>query len=84
MTGWFVIVAYLAAVNPPRIRSGLSAREQRGRPQQLAVAAALVLGVGLVLVLAANGILDALDITDETWRLASGVVCMLVGAKALI
>ncbi len=84
MTGWFVSLAYLAAVNPPRLRPQLASGEQRGRPVQLVVGAAMVAGVGLILVLAADGILDALDISDETWRLAAGVVCGLVGARALV
>ncbi len=84
MSGWFVLVAYLAAVNPPRLRPHLAASEERGTPRDLAVGAAVVAIGGLVLVLAADGILDVLDITDETWRLAAGVICLLVGARAMV
>jgi small neutral amino acid transporter SnatA (MarC family) len=84
MTGWFVFVAYLAAVNPPRLRPQLAAGEERGQPKQLVVGAAIVVGAGLILVLAADGILDALDVTDETWRLAAGIVCGLVGGRAVV
>ena len=84
MTGWFIFLAYLAAVNPPRMRSQLAAGEERGQSKPLAVGAAIVVGTGLILVLAADGILDALDITDETWRLATGVVCGLVGGRTVI
>ena len=83
MTGWFIFLAYLAAVNPARIRPHLAGGEERGQLTQLAIGAATVLTIGLGLVLAADRILDALDITDETWRLAAGVVCGLVGARAL-
>lgn len=84
MTGWFVFVAYIAAVNPPRIRSGLSAPTERGAAPHLVTGAAIVAAVGLLLVIGANGILDMLDISDETWRLASGVICGLAGAGALV
>jgi small neutral amino acid transporter SnatA (MarC family) len=84
MTGWFVFLAYLAAVNPPRLRPHLAAGQEPGRPEQLALGAAIVIGAGLMLVLAADGILDALDVTDETWRLATGVVCGLVGARTVV
>ncbi len=84
MTGWFVFLAYFTAVNPPRLRARLAMGEERGRPAQLALGAAIVAGAGLVLVLAADGILDALDITEETWRLAAGLVCALVGARTVV
>ncbi|MEA2003175.1 MAG: hypothetical protein U9N84_14975 [Actinomycetota bacterium] len=84
MTGWFVFLAYLAAVNPPRLRPGVTTGEEPGQLKQLAVGAATVAGTGLVLVLAADGFLDALNITDETWRLAAGVVSILVGARVVV
>lgn len=81
MTVWFVAVAYLAAVNPLRIRPQMTADEQPGDPGRLGVAAATVASAGLLLAIGANTILDALDITDETWRLAAGAVCILAGAR---
>ena len=84
MTGWFVFLAYLAAVNPPRLRPGMTVGEEAGQLRQLAIGAATIAGAGLVLVLAADPILDALDITDETWRLAAGVVSILVGARVVV
>ena len=84
MTGWFVFLAYLAAVNPARLRPQMTDGEERRPLAQLTIGALIVIGIGLVLVLAADWILDALDVTDETWRLAAGVVCGLVGARALV
>lgn len=84
MTGWFVLVAYLAAVNPPRIRPHLAASSDRADPRQLLLGAVTVVAAGLLMVVAADGILDMLDISDETWRLAAGVVCLLVGMRALL
>jgi hypothetical protein len=43
-----------------------------------------VAGAGLILVLVADDILGGLDITDETWRLAAGVVCVLVGSRTVV
>lgn len=84
MTYWFMFLAYLAAVNPPRLRPHLSVGAERGQPKHLVVGAVIVIGAGLVLVLTADRILDALAINDETWRLAAGVVCGLVGARAVV
>ena len=84
MTGWFVLVAYLAAVNPPRLRPHLAAGSQRAVARHLLTGAAAVAGAGLIIVTAAGAILDALDITDETWRLAAGVICALVAARTLL
>lgn len=84
MTGWFVFVAYLVAVNPPRLRPHLAGDSDRAAPGQLLLGAAVVAVAGLLLVMSADGILDMLDISDETWRLAAGVVCLLVGVRALL
>lgn len=84
MTGWFVLVAYLAAVNPPRLRPHLSADAERAITRHLLIGATAVGVAGLIIVMAANAILDVLDITDETWRLAAGVVCALVAARAIV
>lgn len=84
MTAWFLLAAYVAAVNPPRIRPGLSRVGDRGEPRPLLFGALMAAGVGLLLVLGASTILDALDITDETWRLGAGVVAGLAGARVLI
>lgn len=84
MTGWFVFVAYVAAVNPPRLRPHLSAGAEPAVPRHLFVGTAAVVAAGLVIVVVASNILDGLDITDETWRLAAGVVCVLVAARAIV
>lgn len=84
MTAWFVLAAYVAAVNPPRLRPGLVRTDDRGDPGPLLSGALIAVGVGLLLVLSADTILEALDITDETWRLGAGVVAALAGARVLI
>lgn len=84
MSGWFVLLAYLSAVNPPRLRPHLPGSPERARPAVMLAAAAAVLAAGLALVLAAEPFLDALDITTETWRIAAGIVVGLVGARVVI
>ena len=84
MNGWFILVVYLAAANPARIRPHMSDDGERAEARHLLVGAAVVLVAGLVLVLAGEAILDTLDITDETWHLGAGVVCGFVGARMLV
>jgi len=84
VSGWFVLLAYLSAVNPPRLRPRLPGSPARARPVVMLAAAAVVLAAGLVLVLAAGSILDALDITPETWQIAAGIVVGLVGARVVV
>ena len=84
MSVWFVVVAYLAAVNPPRIRPGFSNDPERSEPAPLVIGAAVVAGGGLALTAAGNAMLDALQITWETWQMAAGIVAVLAGARALV
>jgi small neutral amino acid transporter SnatA (MarC family) len=84
VSGWFVLLAYLSAVNPPRLRPHLPGSPDRARPLDLLRAAVAVALVGLVLVLAAGSILDGLDITTETWQIAAGIVSGLVGARVVV
>lgn len=81
MSGWFVLLALLAAINPPRLRPHLDART---RPAHALAAAAIVLVVGALLIGFADDILDALDITVETWHIGAGVVGLLVGARVVV
>ncbi len=84
MNGWFILVSYLAAVNPARIRPYMSVGAERTQAFHLLTGAAVVVAAGLVLVLAGESILDWLDITDETWHLGAGVVCGFVGGRMLV
>ena len=81
MSGWFVLLVLLAAINPARVRPHLTVRD---RPAQALAAAALVVGAGALLAGLATDILDALEITDETWHIGAGAVGVLVGARVLI
>lgn len=79
MTFAFLTFALVAAVNPCRLRLALP--ESRG-----AVAlGALVALAGVAAVAAAGGaLLDALDISPESFRLGAAVVLALEGARALL
>lgn len=81
MSGWFVPVVLLAALNPPRLRRYI---DVQARPAQSLAAAAIVLGAGALLAGFATGILDALEITDETWHIGAGAVGLLAGARMLV
>jgi small neutral amino acid transporter SnatA (MarC family) len=84
MTLWFVLAAMVAAVNPARVAVALAATPGRDRRRPL-VLATLVAGAVLVF-LGASGswLLDVLDVTDETWRIAAGAVAVLAGARHLV
>jgi small neutral amino acid transporter SnatA (MarC family) len=81
MSGWFVLLVLLSALNPPRLRSHLDVRRH---PAHALAAAVIVFGAGALLVGFATGILDALEITVETWHIGVGVVGLLVGARMLV
>jgi len=84
VNGWFILVAYLAAVNPARIRPYMSGEDERADSRHLLAGAVMVMAAGVVLAVAGGSILDWLDITDETWHLGAGVVCGFVGARMLV
>lgn len=81
MSNWFILLVLLVAINPPRLRPHWDVRE---RPAQSLAAVAIVLVAGVVLVGSATSILDALDITVETWHIGAGAVGLLVGARVLV
>ena len=81
---WFVIVSAVAAANPPRVGERLSStsEEDRRRPLAIGIAIlALILGVTAGL---GSQILELLDLSDETWRIATGAVAVLAGARLLL
>ena len=81
MSMWFVILSSVAAVNPARVSELLSAtpNEDRERPFAIGVAIlALILGVTAGL---GSQILELLELSDETWRIATGAVAVLAGAR---
>jgi small neutral amino acid transporter SnatA (MarC family) len=75
MNGILLTVAYLAAVNPLRTRLELP-EEPSGRARPGVLGAGAVLAVGGVAATAgwSGPLLDLLEVTPETFRLAAGVV----------
>lgn len=80
----FALIAYLAAVNPPRLRLGLPERNGRARFGPLAVGTGLVFAVAAALALTAVTALEWFQITPESWRMATGIIVGLVGARVLV
>jgi len=78
-------VAFLAAVNPARSRVGLpEGGDGRMRTAALAVGALASLLVITALAWWSSPILEALEITPETFRIAAGLVAVFAGGWALV
>jgi len=80
----FVFIAYVAAVNPSRLRIGLPESHGRARFGPLLAGSALVFVITAGLALSAEAVLDWFQITPESWRMASGIIVGLVGARVLV
>ncbi len=83
MSIWFVYATYLAAVNPARLRPALPERDSRVHWAPILSGATATLVVGFFLVAVSTDLLDALEITPETWRIAAGSIATLVGLRVL-
>jgi small neutral amino acid transporter SnatA (MarC family) len=75
----FLLLALVASVNPCRVRLVLPERRAA-----VALGALLALGSGAAVAAVGGPLLDALDISPETFRLAAAVVLALEGARALL
>ncbi len=88
---WRLLLAFFAAVNPAAVALAAASASATvatlQRPAQRAVAAAVGLAVAGALFVAATlgaeRVLDALDIAPETFRIAAGIVMLIVGANAV-
>jgi small neutral amino acid transporter SnatA (MarC family) len=76
-----VAVAVLATVNPARVPLGLP--EMRGRTTLVAVASVAAIVVAGVLLAVADPLLDALDVSPESLRIAAGLVLVVGGLRVL-
>lgn len=83
--GWLVL-AFLAATNPARVRQVLPTVDGSERVNLPVVAAGALVTLALAIVLGALGdsILEALDISDASFRLAAGAILSVVGLRVLI
>jgi small neutral amino acid transporter SnatA (MarC family) len=75
----FLLLALVASTNPCRVRLVLPERRAA-----VALGALIALGSASVVAAVGGAFLDALDITPETFRLASAVVLALEGTRALV
>jgi hypothetical protein len=82
MTFGVMIAGFVAAANPGRMASAVA----QHRPRRRAVAVAVGAGAVLVLVatLVAGDLLDALDISPESFRVAAGIVLAATGVRRLL
>jgi multiple antibiotic resistance protein len=84
-SGWLWVIALVVALNPARAAFGIP---RAGRSRRtfigLAVAGGSIGGLAVLAAAIAGGpLLDALDVSDASFRLAAGVVAVLVGVADL-
>ena len=79
MSGWLLVVAMVAAVNPFRTRVGLRA-DRIPIPATVVGVVAGITGVAAIAALAAS-LLDLLQITPETFLIAAGLVAIIAGGR---
>jgi len=85
MSDLLLLVAFVAAVNPPRSRLALP-DQGAGRPRPLVVVIGSVGAVAVIAGLAGASapVLDAVEVTPETFRIAAGLVAVLAGGWAFV
>lgn len=83
MSALFVVVAMAVAVNPFRGRLTLDG-DADSRWRDSLIGAGLTLAAVLSLALVADPLLDWLDVSPETWRMAAGVVAIVAGSWAVV
>lgn len=79
MSFGFLLLAFVAAVNPCRTRLGLHASRSA-----VVLGSLIALAAGSALAVAGRAVLDALDVSPESFRLAAGLVLALEGLRALV
>ncbi len=78
----FLIAGFVATTNAGRV----AAAREHAEPGPRAAAAAVIAGAALVLaaVLLGDDLLDALEITPESFRIAAGLVLGAMGVRTLV
>jgi small neutral amino acid transporter SnatA (MarC family) len=74
----------LATVNPARVPLGLPDAPTRTRLSLLAAASVAALLLGTAGLAAADPLLDALDVSPESLRIAAGIVLVAGGLRSLV
>lgn len=75
----FYALAFLAVANPFRWRLSLPEDDGLPHPQALAIGLGLLIATAVIIAAAADTVLDWLDISPETWRIAVGIVVIGAG-----
>ncbi|HSG79525.1 MAG TPA: hypothetical protein VLD62_08100 [Acidimicrobiia bacterium] len=85
MNGLLLLLAALAAVNPPRARLGLpETAEGRARLAETAVGAAVALAALWGVAGASGPFLEAIDVSPETFVIAAGLVIGFAGLRSIL
>ena len=77
----FLVLAFVAVVNPARVRLGAPEKDRAGL---VALGSLMVFAVCAALAAPAAEILAALDVSPESFRLATGLVLAVEGAWTLV
>ena len=82
MSFWLMLAGFLGTTNAGRVALALG----EGRAPRRLLGSAVAAGAALVLILAlvADPLLDALDISPESFRIAAGIVLVAAGAFTLV
>lgn len=75
----FYALAYLAVANPFRWRLSVPEEDGLPQPQIVAIGLGLLIATAVVIAVAAESVLDWLDVSPETWRIAAGLVVIAAG-----
>lgn len=78
------IVAFLLAVNPAAAARAFTRDRRPDRPVPITIGWAVAMAVLAALAAASGPMLDALDLSDGTFRLGAGVVVGAVGLRWLV
>lgn len=85
MTTGLLVIALVAAVNPARFRLSLPDEiDARHRPAAVLLGAAAMLAASLGVAAVADGVLDGLDVSPETFRIAAGLIATVAGLWVVV
>jgi len=80
-----LVLAYVSGLNPPRTRLGIpEMASQRARALPLVGGSLLMLGAVVGLAWSSGPLLEVLEITPETFRIAAGFTLALCGLYVLV
>jgi LPXTG-motif cell wall-anchored protein len=80
----FYAFAFFVVANPFRWRLSLPETGDRTHFAPLAAGLAILVVIAVIVAAAADSVLDWLDISPETWRIASGVVVIAAGLWVMV